>query len=366
MPTANSASPSPTLRPATSPTPREGTDRSTPPPEFLGEIVGPWSATSLTVTSIGPILASDADSVYGRERDRLDRFDPSSGHITAWAEVDEHTDWPPLVTSHALWQTLAVNGTVTLQALDPRTLRELRSVRIATPTPTVTPTGPCGCAKVPAGSQWKPSLAAGADASTLFLANADRVYALDPASGAVEHQATVDGLVGGLAAAADGSRLYVAVNVPARNTARLLVLDTRHGLSTISDLPLAGGTVRRLLVTGGGVWATTNTGHEDNIRFAPLTDLAHSRIVSYVGALSATSAGGLVWAGGDGEIVCADASTGTIRDRAKVSSEMGLPYSFGSVQLVAGHWLAAYRAPDVLNGGENTGLATFTLPPSCR
>ncbi len=368
VPTANSARPGTSFRATAvdSPTPREGTDRSTPPLEPLGQPVGPWSGTSLTVTSIRPILASDTDAVYGREPTRLDRFDPSSGRITTWAEVDEHTDWPPLLTSHALWQTLAANGTVTLEALDPRTLLELRSVRIAAPTPTVTPSGPCGCSRTPAGSQWQPALAGLPDASTLFLGNADRVYSLDPVSGAVERQTTVDGLVGGMAVSPNGTRLYVAVNVPSRNTAHLLVLDTEHGLSVLSNAPLAGGTVRSLLVTGGGLWTTTNTGHEDNIRFARWTDLAHSRLVSYVGGLSVTLAGGRVWVGGSADVLCVDASTGTVRDRQSVESMMGLPYSFGSVQLVAGHWLAAYLAPDDFNGGENTGLATFTPPPSCH
>jgi outer membrane protein assembly factor BamB len=345
---------------------RQAVTLSPAPVESGGQLVGPWSATALTVTSIGPILASGADSVYGRERDRLDRFDPRNGKILAQAAVDPATDWPALVTAGALWQTLAANGTVTVQALDLRTLRELRSVRIAAPTPTVTPPGPCACDRAPAGSQWQPVLAAGTDASTLFLGNAGRVYALDPVSGALEHQAAVDGLVGGMAVATDGSRLYVAVNVPTRSAARLLVLDVRHGLSTISDTPLDGGTIRRLLVTRGGVWATTNTGHEDNVRFAPLTDLARSRVISYLGELSATLAGGLVWVGGNGEIVCADASTGTIRGRHPVASMMGRPYSLGSVQRVAGRWLAAYLAPDDLHGGENRGLATFTPPSSCH
>ena len=265
---------------------REGTDRSTPPPELLGEVVGPWSATSLTVTSIRPILASDATGIFGREDSQIDRFDPSNGYITARAEVDSDTDWPPLVTSDLLWQTLAAHGTLTLQALDLRTLRQLRSVRIATPTPTVTPTGPCGCAKAPPGSQWKPVLAASPDPSTLFLGNAGRVYALDPATGAVEHQATVDGLVGGMAVSAHGSRLYVAVNVPSRNTSHLLVLDIQRGLSVISDTPLDGGTVRSLLVTSGGVWAIANDGQVNAVRFARWTDLSRSRIVSYVGVMS--------------------------------------------------------------------------------
>ena len=368
VPTTNSTRPSTTLRAttSTSPTPREGTDRSTPPPEPVGQLVGPWSGTSLTVTSIRPILASDADAVYGREPTRIDRFDPSSGHITAWAEVDEHTDWPPLVTSRALWQTVAANGAVTVQALDLRTLRTLRTVRIAAATPTATPSGPCGCAQVPAGSQWKPVLAGSPDASTLFLGNADRVYSLDPASGAVEQQTTVDGLVGGMAVSPHGTRLYVAVNVPSRNTAHLLVLDAEHGLSVLSDAPLDGGTVRSLLVTGGGVWTNANNGHEDTIRFARWTNLSHSRVISFVGDLTVTFAGGWVWVGGSGDVLCVDASTGTVRDRRSVESMMGLPYSFGSVQLVAGHWLAAYLAPDDFNGGENTGLATFTPPPSCR
>ena len=290
--------------------------------------------------------------MYGLETGLLDRFDPSSGAITAQAPVDPNANWPPLVTARALWQTIVTPGAVTIQMLDLRTLRKIGSTRLAAATPF-------------SGPQWTPVLAASADQSEVFLGNADHIYSLNPTSGAVEQQVSVTGLVGGLAVSPDGSRLYAGVNVQGGGVPRLLVLDIRHGLSTLSNTPLDGGLVTSLLVTSGGVWVTLGEGMANHIVFMPLTDLAHSReAIGGGGGLpaTATDAGGVVWLSGVYTIVCADARTAAVRAQAQQMGELGLTHYFGSVQLVAGRYLASFQT----NYSEDRGLAILTPPASCR
>jgi hypothetical protein len=314
-----------------------------------------WSFQPLYGPPIRSVIVSGTDAVYGLERLGLDRFEPPYENLTAQVPVDPNANWPPLVTARALWQTVPADGAVTLRALDPVTLQEIGSVRLAAATPTST------------GPQWTPVLAADADASTLFLGNANRVYSVNPVSSEVEQEVAVKGTIGGMAVSPDGARLYVGVNVQGSDTARLLVLDIRHGLSPVSDTPLGAASVLSLLATGGGVWATFGVEERGGgkVRFAPLNDLARTRVVVEWGDKnSATLAGGIVWIGGSGELVCADASTGTVRDRVQVESVTGLPHYIGSVRLLAGRWIVAYLREST-NGTYDYDLSVMTPPARC-
>jgi hypothetical protein len=325
---------------------------STPPP-FRSGVVGAFGARMLNSALIRPVIVSGAGAVYGLEGGTIDRFDPSSGAITAQAPVDPSANWPPLVTTRALWQTAVTPGVVTVRMLDPRTLEQVRSTQITTQTPSST------------GPRWTPVLAADANYSEILLGNADQIYALNPVTGAVEHQVGIVGLVGGLAVSPDGSKLYAGLNVQGSGTARLLVLDIRHGLLTLDDTALDNGPVAGLLATSGGVWITYVTGRENNIRFAPLTDLAHTREATPGGGglpATATVAGGKVFLSGIYTIACADPRTAAVRAQAQQMGELGLTHYFGSVQLVAGHYLASFQT----NYSDDRGLAVLTPPAACR
>lgn len=318
-------------------------------------MVGAFGARLLNGALIRPIIVSGAGAVYGLEGETIiDRFDPSSGAITAQAPFDPSANWPPLVTPRALWLTAVTPGVVTIEMLDPRTLQPTGfNSRIAATTQSST------------GAQSTPVLAADANYSEILLGNADQIYALNPLTGAVEHQVGIIGLVGGLAVSPDGSKLYAGLNVQGSGTARLLVLDIRHGLRTLEDTALDNGPVAGLLATSGGVWITYVTGRENNVRFAPLTDLAHSReAVPGGGGLPATAtvAGGKVFLSGIYTIACADPMTGAVLAQAQQMGEQGLTHYFGSPQLVIGHYLASFQT----NYSEDRGLAILTPPAACR
>lgn len=360
--TVSSASTSPSRPPSSSGStaPSRTATRTGPKPTpstpsaFRSGTIGAFDARLLNSAPIGPILVSGAGAVYGIEGQTvIDRFDPSSGAITAQAPADSNANWPPLVTPRALWQTAVAPGAVTIRRLDPRNLQQVGSTQIAAQTPSST------------GPQWTPALAANADYSALLLGNANQIYELNPGSGAVERQVSVPGLVGALAVSPDGSKLYAGLNVAGSGTARLLVLDIRHGLRTLDDTALDNGPVAGLLATSGGLWITYVTGRENNIRFAPLTDLVHTReAIPGGGGLPATAtvAGGKVFLSGIYTIACADPMTGAVLAQAQQMGELGLTHYFGSAQLVAGHYLASFQT----NYSDDRGLAILTPPAACR
>lgn len=309
--------------------------------------VGPWSARMLNSVPIDFVVVGGADAAYGLEGRQLNRFDPVDGYIAAHRLLDPNTNWPPVVTTEALWLSVMTQGAVILQKLDLHSLQRRGALQLAiTPATTDPP--------------WTPALAATQDGSELFLGYADQLYSVNPTDGMVE-QHSLDGHVGGLAVSPDGSRLYVGLNVGGGGTATLLALDIRHGLSTISKTPLARGLVTDLLATSGAVWATL----DDSVYVTPLTDLSHNRaVIGGGGGLPATAtlAGGVVWLSGLGSIACADARTGAVRAQANSSGWGNMARYVGSVQLVAGHWLGSYGT----NFSSDRGLATLTPPARCR
>lgn len=312
-----------------------------------GPFVGPWSARLLNSVPIDFVIVGGADAAYGLEGRQLDRFDPADGYIAAHRLLDPNTNWPPVVTTQALWLTVMTQGGIIVQKLDPHSLQRSWALQLATTPATTDP-------------PWTPALAATKDGSELFLGYADQLYSVNPVDGMVE-QHRLDGHVGGLAVSPDGSRLYVGVNVRGSETARLLALDIRHGLSTISETPLASGLVTDLLATSGALWATL----DDTVYFAPLTDPTHDQVVIGGGGglpATATLAGGVVWLSGLGSIACADARTGAVRAQANSSGWGNMAQYVGSVQLVAGHWLGSYGT----NYSNDRGLAALAPPARCR
>jgi len=320
--------------------------------------IGAFGAQLLNVAPIGSVIVGGANTVYGLEGSQIDRFDLASGATTVQAPLDPNGYWPPLVTSRALWLTVVGPGTVTIEMLDPTTLRQIGSSQIAAASPSGT------------GPRWTPVLAANADDSEIFLGNADQIYSLDPASGTVEHQSGVPGLIGGLAVSPDGSRLYAGVNVSDSGIPRLLVLDVQHGLSTLSNTPFGSGAITGLLVTSGGVWGSlAGASPDDNtVRFAPLTDLSRTREVQHGGGgvpASANLAGGAVWLSGVYDITCNDPRTGAVRAQASQLGELGLAHYFRSVQLVGGRYYASFSTNGGDAGGAYVGLAVLNPPAAC-
>ena len=330
--------------------------RSTPtasasPNRASSEVVGPWSAKALTDLPIASTIASSSDAVYAREAGQIVRLDPGTGAVSAHTALDPDAVWPPLVTTNALWQVIVANGAVAVQSLDPDTLQP-GATHIITGAITPTQSGP----------QWTPQLAASADGSTLFLGNGDQLYALDPATGHLEQQVQVDGLIGAVAVSTDGARLDVGTNPQGSNTAELLALDPQHALATVSHTTLQGGNLTALLATSGGLWATFSGGHADSVRYLPSTDPSHSQIVSAGGGGSpstVTLAGGVVWLGGPNTVACADPASGVVRDQQAVKDQPSQPSYFGGIGMPGGHWIAVYQT------NSNAGLATFTPPSQC-
>ncbi len=359
---ASSSARRPPSRPTSSPR-QTATGSMRPDPDATTSVVptggiGAFGAQLLNVAPIGPVIVGGANTVYGLEGGQIDRFDLASGAVTAQARLDPNASWPPLVTSRALWLTVVTPGTVTIQLLDPVTLRQIGSSRI----PAATPSG--------TGPSWTPVLAADADDSEIFLADDDQIYSLDPTSGAVEQQAGVLGPVGALAVSANGSRLYAGVNVPGASSPRLLVLDAQHGLSTLGNTPFGSGAVNGLLVTSGGVWGSFvgNPADDNVVRFAPLTDPSRTREVQWGGGgvpASATLAGGAVWLSGVYNITCNDPQTGAVRAQASQLGELGLAHYFRSVQLVGGHYYASFQTNGGDAGGAYVGLAVLHPPAAC-
>lgn len=343
--------------PTTKPAASRITDRrsspttSTSPPAGPASVVGPWAAKALTNVAIALTTASSADAVYGRQGNQIVRFDPGTGKVLARAAANPDAIWPLLATTGALWQAVLAHGTVSVQSLDPDTLQPLATHPIAgaaVPSPT--------------GPQWTPILAGSPDNATLFLGDGSQVYALDAATGSLQQQTTVHGLVDAMTTSADSSRLYVGTNPQGSNTASLVVLDARQHLSTISETALPGGPVTGLLASSGGIWATVSGGHADSVWYLPATDLSHGRVVSSGGGgapSTVTLAGGAIWLGGPNTAACADPTTGALRDHKALTTQPGQPAYFGGIALVAGHWLAIYQT------NSATGLATFTPPTQC-
>jgi hypothetical protein len=336
-------------------------------------VIGAFGAQLLNVAPIGPVIVGGAGAVYGLEPAKpdqslpglIDRFELANGVSTAQVQIDPNASWPPLVTSRALWLPVVTAGTVTIELLDPVTLRQTGSFQIA--------------AVTPASAQ--PVLAASPGYSEILLGDGNQIYSLNPSSGAVEHQLSITGLVGGLAVSPDGSRLYAGANTGGGEP-HLLILDLQHGLATLSDTvlpnsqdsPVVGhGAVTGLLATSGGAWVTvrypypTIQSAADDIVFAPLNDPGHPREAIPGGGLAATAtlAGGAVFVSGLHQIECADPQTAAVRAHASQMGELGLSHNFYSVQLVGGRYYASFQTNGGDAGGAYVGLAVLHPPAAC-
>ena len=233
--------------------------------------------------------------------DRIDRFDPSSGDCTtAQAEVDPATNWPPLVTADALWQTQARNGTVTIQALDLRTLRQTGSVRIAAP-PDRHAVG--AVRMCPSSGRFPMEAGPRGQLGRPDALSRKRRSHLLPRPGQRSRRAAGNRRRPGRRASCRRARQSAVCgrerrqqeHCPAAGPGcptgvvedQLDSIEWRHGQKPAGDQRRGVGDRQRRAL--------------DSVRFSPLSDLARSRIISYLGEVSATVAGGMVWIGGSGE-----------------------------------------------------------------
>lgn len=184
----------------------------------------------------------------------------------------------------------------------------------------------------------------------------------------IVHQFSVDGHIApmGVAASADGSRLYVAVS-EGQPAGRLETLDPETGAAVAPPKSVEDGGPWGLQSTIGGLWYVASGGHEDTAEFWPDGAAAPRTLDagSSGGGIHATPtvSGNVVWLGGYGALGCGDPATGRLRARVPVADGRNAiaNASISDLTVLGGKLYAVYT--DI--GGPATALIVMTPPADC-
>jgi photosystem II stability/assembly factor-like uncharacterized protein len=302
----------------------------------------PGAVTALTAAPDGIVYATSfADHAQGGVRERIVRFDPSTGSSTASVRVGGGRGW--------VERLAFAGGSVWLASGDPprgpdahvlyrfdaTTVAIEQRIRLAWP--------PTALASVPAG---------------LWVAAGRHLELVDPATSATIRSVDLPGRARRLAASPDGSRLYLTTDAPIRHDhTPLLELDAATGTVLASSwqgfADLNG--VSGLTATDEGVWVTTPTGMMASLTFLRSSDLRQTATFEPAGSngLRAYVAGPTLWVVNLlGGYTCADPSTGAVRGYVGIK---GAPSGTSAV----------VETPTALYVGADDGIARIVPPPVC-
>jgi hypothetical protein len=315
---------------------------------------GPWGARLIDHQAFSQdSLASGDGSLYAYGNGTLDRIDPATGAIAATTRYNPPLLNPPVIVGNTVWVVWSNSGgNVVLHGYDAQTLAQTSSVLVPA-TGRVSSTGDGILTSGPNGH--------------LYVAAGVTVVEVDPATGQIVQQIYLTvGDASSVAVSPDGSTLYVSTAPNGSSTSfKLLVYNLASG-NVVNETSLtSGGAGGALVATPGGVWGTTGSGHSEWTWFAPDGNLTRAIKVGEGaggGFISYPSySNGVVWVGGDADLVCASPATGQVLAKADVPPDHGVAQYFGSPVVSGGQAYSYYET----GASQLSGLARMTSPAAC-
>jgi DNA-binding beta-propeller fold protein YncE len=295
-------------------------------------------------------LTGGGDSLYAFGPGRLSRIDPVSGNVLRSVPYNAPVPGRPVVVGNTVWVVWSYgSGDIFLRGYDASTLAQVASVEV----PAIGGTA----------SSAQGVLAAAPDGSKLYVAAGQTIAIVDPATRQVTRRIFMTaGQASSIAVAPDGGKLYVGI--ASASSFRLLTYDAAGRIAGSSTME--GGEGGNLVATSGGVWGTAGTGMSAWVWFAPGGDLGFSsRVTQGAGGGPASLpsvSGGVVWIGGSHELICASPATGKALARAVIPADHSVVDYFGSVTVLGnGHAYALYQDEHA----QLFGVAQLTPPAAC-
>jgi hypothetical protein len=349
-PAANGTPTSSVSASSSSPSPTE-TVSSVPPGSRLQVAGGMWGAALLDRQLFDlESLTGGGDSLYAFGPGRLSRIDPVSGNVLRSVPYNAPVPGRPVVVGNTVWVVWSYgSGDIFLRGYDASTLAQVASVEV----PAIGGTA----------SSAQGVLAAAPDGSKLYVAAGQTIAIVDPATRQVTRRIFMTaGQASSIAVAPDGGKLYVGI--ASASSFRLLTYDAAGRIAGSSTME--GGEGGNLVATSGGVWGTAGTGMSAWVWFAPGGDLGFSsRVTQGAGGGPASLpsvSGGVVWIGGSHELICASPATGKALARAVIPADHSVVDYFGSVTVLGnGHAYALYQDEHA----QLFGVAQLTPPAAC-
>jgi hypothetical protein len=335
---------------SSSPSPSESVT-SLPPGTPLRVADGMWGAALLDRQLFDlESLTGRGDSLYAYGPGRLSRIDPVSGAVLRSVPYNAPVPGRPVVVGGTVWVVWSYgSGDIFLRGYDASTLAQVASVEVPAIGGTV--------------SSAQGLLAAAPDGSKLYVAAGQTIAIVDPTTRQVTRRIFMTaGQASSIAVAPDGSKLYVGI--ASASSFRLLTYDSAGRIAGSSTME--GGEGGNLVATSGGVWGTAGTGMSAWVWFAPGGDLRFaSRVTQGAGAGPASLpsvSGGAVWIGGSHELICASPATGKALARTVIPADHGVVEYFGSVTVLSnGRAYALYQDEHA----QLAGVAQLTPPAAC-
>ena len=327
------------------------TPASSPPPSGNAIAGSPWDAQLIDHQPTFPDSLVSADgSLYAYGNGTLDRIDPATGDVVDTAQYSPAVLNPPVVVGNTLWVVSSYSGgNIYLRGYDASTLAQTSSLLV----PAIGGVSIAGQGVLTSGPD-----------GNLYVAAGDTVAVVNPATGQVTYRFQVlAGKASSVAVSPDGSKLYVGISTSA--SFKLLVYAVSSGDVVGSSTLTNGAAGGNLVATAGGVWGTTGSGHSEWTWFAPNGDLTDAVQVGQGAgggwAAYPSYSDGVVWVGGDGDLVCASPVTGQVLARAAIPADHGVAQFLASPVVANGVGYSYYQT----DASQLSGLARLTPPAAC-
>jgi hypothetical protein len=336
---------------SSSPSQTASTQQNTPATRLPG---GPWDAELINhqmFTSAVPVSAGGSLYAYGSDARSLVRIDPATGDVVATARYNPSLVTSlPVVVGNSVWVVWSYGGgNVVLHRFDARTLAPMGSVLVPA---------------IGAVSRFANGVLTSGPDGRLYVAAGITVAVLDPNGQLIRRIYLTAGTASSVAVSPDGGTLYVGIG--SSSSLKVVVYDLASDtVVTSSTLNFDGGS-GGLVATSGGVWGTSGSGMSEWTWFAPHGDVSRAVKVGEGGGGGFYSvpsySGGVVWAGGTGNLVCASPATGKVLASAKVPNDHGDAELISSAAVVGDH---AYAFHIDNNQAQQSGLIRMTPPAAC-
>ena len=305
-----------------------------------------WGAVPNTAQTLNAATLVGGDGAFFGLTDTALVKLGSSGAVTARAAYPSgFPNQPPVIAGHAVWLVFNYGGSVEVHGFSTSTLAPAGqfTVSIDGGLPSGAPDG----------------ILAGTPAGHLWVAAGSSVKLVNPASGAVLRTIAVGGVASSVAAAPDGSVVYVGTSAGA--SLKVTEYDAATGASRGSWTP-GGVPGSNLVASSGGVFLVTGSGSSGQLWFAPAGNVPGARVVvtdSHASlAFQPSYSGGVVWIGGSTALRCIGPA-GSVRAMTAVPQQDGSSVEYGDVAVAGGHAVVMY-----LSSGLQAGAATPVYPPA--
>ena len=338
---------------------RRVTSANKPPPSAwpMRTITTTGTAEDITPTSNGVywLNLSDAEGGYPAPITPV-LYDPTSGAVTLGrAVVGLYGSVLLTVTGGWVWMVVAVGDDVVLRQLDPSTLalHASESLRVKNG---VSPVGPPFI---------YPALTSTLN-GPMWVAAGDDLWALNPATGAVETKFNTGIETASMSTDPAGNLLYIGEDGTADGKTSVTEFNARTGQELVrTSFVAVGGAL--VAATTGGVWVSTRSGMAGGVVELSANDLQKAiappasadqgfGTFDAMGGVETSVSEGTLWLtglgiGDDPTLTCADPTTGVVR-----ASESPM---FVSSSVASGHLLYAVESFD-----DGVGEVVAITPPA--